>query len=257
MSAAKTVCPPTWEIPAEIRVRLSDKLGRQRTMAAEGHVVVVAHRVPEKGNPQRVGVLLWRDASGGWHSTEGGPGLSPLAHLLEEYQAVVGRLEQAHDETANAEDWFSILEEVGPVHRAVRNLYEVLQRARQEISVKPSAELQAACDLASDLAREAELLQFDAKNGLDFLIAKQAEIQSRYEGEAARAGHRLNILAATFLPLALVTGVFGMNNLPVGFDDPSGGAFWFVLLVGALFGVVLAGLIVTTTRSHRRDTRRS
>jgi hypothetical protein len=33
--------PPNWEIPEEIKARLSNQLGRQRAMVADGHIVMV------------------------------------------------------------------------------------------------------------------------------------------------------------------------------------------------------------------------
>jgi Mg2+ and Co2+ transporter CorA len=224
-------------------------------MAADGHVVLVLHRVPQKSHSERDGVIFWRDAEGEWSSTDGGPGLVRLTKMLDAYQEVVARLAQAHDEAQGADAWFAVLEEVGPIHRAARNFYEVLQRARKEIpAAEQRVELQAACDLASDLSRESELLQEDSKNALEFLIAKQNEIQSRLERETARAGHRLNILAAVFLPLATVTGIFGMN-LHSGLDESSLTSFWVVLCGGVLVGLVLAISFGNVARSNGEKAR--
>ncbi len=85
-----------------------------------------------------------------------------------------------------------------------------------------------------------ELLQADAKNALEFRIARQAESQAESSRQMAVAAHRLNLLAAFFFPLATLTAIFGVNLwLP-----------WSNLrsplpLVGLLGGGVLAGFLLT------------
>jgi Mg2+ and Co2+ transporter CorA len=57
------------------------------------------------------------------------------------------------------------------------------------------------------------------------------------------AAHRLNLLVAIFFPIATLSTIFGMNlthglesyNKPV--------AFWGVLLVGFLCGLLLTGVV--------------
>ena len=81
-------------------------------------------------------------------------------------------------------------------------------------------DMQLFADHAGDAARTCKLLQADARNSLDFLITRQGEIQAAHSRETERAGHRLNVMAAIFLPLTDVSSVFGMNlqsdrkNLP-------------------------------------------
>lgn len=133
---------------------------------------------------------------------------------------------------------------VGPLYRAARNLYDALQEARTSISdTRPSNGLQGPCDVASDVARTPELLQTDARDALDFHIAKQGEIQSTLSRDLAQAGHRLNVMACVFLPLAAIASVFGMN-LKHGLEASPVWVFWLVLAGGILLGVTLSGLLV-------------
>jgi hypothetical protein len=56
----------------------------------------------------------------------------------------------------------------------------------------------------------------------------------------ARTGHRLNPLAAVFLPVSTIGGLFGMN-LHNGFENAGPALFWLVTLgVGVAGGVLLA-----------------
>jgi Mg2+ and Co2+ transporter CorA len=65
-----------------------------------------------------------------------------------------------------------------------------------------------------------------------------------------RAGHRLNFLAAIFLPLTAVASVFGMS-LPSGLENSPTWVFWSVLLFGLLLGIVIRGLLLSGNNIKR------
>jgi hypothetical protein len=100
---------------------------------------------------------------------------------------------------------------------------------------------------AGEIERAVELVHGDAKHGLDFLIAHQAEQQAARTYEMAVAAHRLNLLAALFFPVATLSAVysaiFGMilAHGEQGWSTPA--LFWFLLGLGMVGGLVLARFI--------------
>lgn len=64
-----SILPADWELPASLRHRVGTNVGRQRTMEADGHLLIVAHRAPSAGEVTRRGVLFWRTPDGDWQST--------------------------------------------------------------------------------------------------------------------------------------------------------------------------------------------
>ena len=52
--------PPDWQLPEAISRRLGDKVGRQRLMATEGHLLFVLHEPPKPGEAERIGRPIWR-----------------------------------------------------------------------------------------------------------------------------------------------------------------------------------------------------
>jgi hypothetical protein len=97
-------------------------------------------------------------------------------------------------------------------------------------------------DQAGTAERAAELLQTDARHGLDFTIARSAEEESRRTYQMAVSSHRLNILAAIFLPLATLSAVLGMN-LKHGWEEGDHAWFWTAVAIGALAGLLLTVLV--------------
>ena len=99
--------------------------------------------------------------------------------------------------------------------------------------------LVTARDDAYALERAAELLMSDTRNSFDLHVAKQTEVMTRQGHELAVSGHRLNLLAAMFLPMATLASVLGMN-LKTGLEnsDPPY-LFLAALALGAFLGFVL------------------
>jgi hypothetical protein len=143
--------------------------------------------------------------------------------------------------------------------RAVRHLYATLQRARE--SVREDQDLITCRDLAYAADRSAELLNSDVHNGLQCAIARRAEEQADHSHQMALAGHRLNLLAALFLPLATIASVFGMN-FACGFERVlTPYPFWLIVLTGVFLGFLLRGSMrnvqQTTDMRPRRVPERS
>lgn len=243
--------PRVWQIPIEIRRRLSGRVGRQRAIAFEDHLLMVLHRVPDRRTPRQAGVYFWRSPAGEWSYSEQGAGFAALQRLVDEYESTVVQLEQTNETAIATKDWFAILERVGPIHRASRNLHSVLTQAVEETNAdQQRLELQALCDQASEIERSAELLQTDVQNTIQYSMARQSELQAGFGRAQSRAAHRLNVLAAIFLPLATVSSVFGMNLMSGVESVPF--VFWLVLSIGLVLGICI-GIFVMDIKALNPD----
>jgi hypothetical protein len=232
--------PSGWDLPAGIASRLGQSVGRQRILVDDDHLLLVLHRLPRSGTAVREGVYFWRLPGGEWRASMGGVGLTALRGHVSTYAGAIAELEARHETATNASEYFAVLEGIAPLDRATSNLAATLQAAREAF---PEAhELISLRDETSDIERAAELLQKGAKNALDFHIARQNEEQSRLAFEAARSGNRLNVIAAVFLPLTAITGVFGMN-LPSGLENAPPALFWAIFALSTAFGLALGALL--------------
>lgn len=214
--------PQSWHLPPEIRARFGQKRsGRQRAMVAEGHLLLVLHKAPQHGVRDREGVFFWRRPNGLWEYSGRGSGLKRLIEHIEEYSAAEQKLAQAYEQARRAKDYMRILENVGPLHHAARNLHATLQAARE--AIPEDRDLIDLRDWAYDLERTLDLLQRNTQHALDF--------------HSVQVANRLNVLAAIFFPVTAIASVFGMN-LVSGFEGSSTLVFWSVLLVGIALGFV-------------------
>jgi hypothetical protein len=143
------------------------------------------------------------------------------------------------------------MRELAPLHRAAGNMHDALQDARN--MVREDEELLVCRDEAYHVFRAAQLLQADAKIGLDCAIARRAEEEAASSHRMALAGHRLNVLAAIFFPIATLASIFGMNlNHGLGEQgDPT--LFWGLVLGSVICGFFLRAAIVE--RPQRTDPR--
>ncbi len=235
------VVPSSWQVPDKVVARFGTSAGKQRAMFADGHLVLVTHLVPDPAKSEREAVLFWRHPDGAWRSSGGSGGarggLGGLRSLVDDYKKRVDALEDGVAQAKRAADYFQALQAVAPVLRAVRNLHRALQEAREAVTL--DRDIIALRDLAADVERAAEIAHADAKTGLEFAIARQAEEQSRMAQHIAKSTHKLNLIAAMFLPITAVATIFGMN-LQHGMEERYA-PFLFWALLGAAF---LLGLIV-------------
>ena len=236
------VLPANWKVPDIFHARLGEQAGRQRMMSAEGHLLLILHKVPEAGNPDRIPALFWRDPSGTWKSSGGGSGIADFKEYLDQYSKVIDKLEHRIQQPPSSSNYFEILQETGPLLRSVRNLHSTLQQAREALPI--DRHILNARDQAGEEERAVELLHADAKNGLEFVLARQAELEAKSSRQLVQAQHRLNILIAIFLPLTALGSAFGMN-LRHGFEGITNPLlFWSVLAGGIFLGVIVKSEIL-------------
>lgn len=227
--------PANWQLPDEIKRRFGQKgAGKQRAMLAEGHLLLVLHKLPQPGSRQRQGIFFWRHPQGTWKCSEGGEGFPRLKKHLKDYSKAEQKLSQEYSQADGANNYFQILETLAPIHRAAKNMMDTLQAAREY--VPGDREIIDLRDWAYDLDRTLDLLYTDVKNALEFDLAQRAEEQSRLSLESVRTAQRLNFLAAAFLPLTALCSLFGMN-LPNGLEQSPLG-FWLVLGLGVVLGIL-------------------
>jgi translation initiation factor 2 beta subunit (eIF-2beta)/eIF-5 len=250
LPTTKTLIPATWDVPAEFKSRMGEKVGRQRAMQAEGQLLLVLHAPPKRDEPLRRGRLFWRKADGSWLSSDLGGGTAALAKHLGEFEDLIERFDRQEDDAAGVDELFSILENMVPIQRTARNLHATLQDARQMLA--NDRDLINFRDRAYEIERTSELLVSDLKNALEFAVAKKSEEQAAASHQMARQSHRLNMLAAFFFPIATLMAIFGSelrHGLQQYVPDPI--LFYVVLAAGLILGMALAGYLAATGRPDR------
>jgi len=243
--------PHFWSrLPEAIKVRFGRKRpGRQRALAAEDHLLIVLHRAPGADERDREPVFFWRKPDGTWEAGERG-GISRLMEHLEEFDAAEAAIAKEYEQATDARDYFVILEKAAPLHHTARNLHATLQAARE--AVPADRDLIDARDWAYEIERALDLLYTDTRNALDFHIAIHSEEETRLSTESIRVANRLNILAAIFLPLTAIAGIFGMN-IRSGLEGSPTWAFWLVLLCGILLGIGMSCWAVRGAKGQSAD----
>ena len=239
--------PDPWDVPTRFHERLGSTVGRQRAMVHEGHLLLVLHSPPEPDQEDRSGRFFWRDPNGKWESDQFGSGSESVIRHLDGFHERLDRLDKQEEDADSSQDYFEVLEALAPLQRAARNLHSVLQEARDQC---PDArEIIDLRDRAYRLERNADLLATGAKHGLDFRMARKSEQQSRASERMAASAHRLNLLAAFFLPLATLCGIFSMDlpsslsTIPYLGDVPESLLFAAIVLVGLTLGILLMLLV--------------
>ncbi|MEQ9319186.1 MAG: hypothetical protein RIF41_08495 [Polyangiaceae bacterium] len=225
--------PGSWELPQVFHDRLGQDAGRQRTMAHDGHLLVILHEVPQPGIGRPPALFFWRRPDGRWRSSVSGAGIGPITDLLGRYEHAIVGLDHELAEADEAADHFRVLKRATPLRRAADNMRLALQAAREAVTDKVVITLR---DRASEIDRACELLVEDARHALDYAIAKQAEEQNRTSQELAESAQQLNRLMALFVPLTAATSLFSMK-LDSGLDTSSTAWFWGVVGVGLALGL--------------------
>ena len=231
--------PHNWDVPQVFKDRLGVRAGRQRVMNADGHLLIILHDLPDPAEPDvRNARLFWRKADGTWKASgSGATNLAALKAHVESYDTALDALEEKADKAQKARDWFEVLRISAPLLRSARNMSKTLQEARE--LVKGDKELIAVRDAAQEIERTAELIHAHARDGLDFTVARNAEETAESSQRVIESGHRLNLIAALFLPITAIGSVLGMN-LVHGFEtwhQPY--TFWVVAVVAFLLGFVV------------------
>jgi hypothetical protein len=233
----KSLIPAVWNVPQIFRDRIGSKVGRQRAMSADGHLLLVLHQPPESDENERQGRLIWRAPDGTWSSNDQGSGANAVNRHLDTYAEAVQKWDELDEQAGSSDDYFAVLEGLAPLLRASRHLHQVLQEARQML--RDVRELINYRDRAYEIERTAELLYGETKNALDFSLVKQAEGQAAVTRRMEVSAHRLNLLAAFFFPLATLSGIFGVS-LQHGLEELAPPLPFVILLAcGLLSGIVL------------------
>ena len=236
-AASSSLLPVDWAVPPGFRRRLGTQAGRQRAMVADGHLLLILNSVPEAGSFRRNSAFFWRDPQGQWRSTISAEGMGSLHRLVDSYVQAARELEDRLEKGDDAKTLHDVMSRSVPLARSARNLHLALQEARQLVD---DPELINLRDHAGEAERTLELLREDAKVALEFLLARKSEEQAEQATRGAQAGHRLNLLAAIFLPVTAIGGVFGMN-LVHGFEESGPTLFWLVVVAAAAAGGWLLG----------------
>lgn len=232
------VIPHNWEVPKVFRDRLGTHAGRQRTMHSDGHVLIILHDVPKAEDPERTARLFWRKPDGTWKSkNSGATNIAALRAHVEEFATAVDAMEARAAAAKRASDWFELLHDSAPLLRTARGMSAALQEARDLI--KADLHVIAVRDTSQDVERAVELIHGHARSGLDYSIAKSAEDNAQNSKHVVASGHRLNLIAATFLPITALGSLFGMQ-LEHGFEHwEAPWVFWAVAGVAFLLGLLV------------------
>lgn len=236
----KSLIPSSWAVPAKFRARVGEAAGRQRHMVDDGHLLLVLHAVPVPGESERAARFFWRDKAGGWKTSAHGSGVGGLREHVTEFENAVEALEDKLRAAKTAKDFFEVLQGATPLHRTSRNLLRTLQEAREAMDDRELINLR---DRAGEVERGAELVLSEARDGLDFTSARQAEAQAALSLELARDGHKLNVITAVFLPITALASIFSMT-LHSGLEtvgEPW--LFWLIVLAGVALGFGMRGTL--------------
>jgi Mg2+ and Co2+ transporter CorA len=237
--------PDTWAVPEKFKQRLGTSAGRQRAMIDGGHLLLILHGLPQPGDAERAARLFWRNPAGEWRATGAkGDGLKALKEHLEQYRKRAAELDELVDKATSAQELYQIIRHATPIARSARHQHHALQEAREGID---NRDLIVLRDVAGDIERSAELVASDAKNALDYVDAKEAEAQTALARKATDAQHRLNLIAALFLPITAVGSVLGVN-LRSGLEGQSPGLYWVVVAIALATGFVVRASV---TRGER------
>ena len=239
-----TYIPSSWELPDAIRVRLGERVGKQRLIREDGHLLLLLHQAPRAEDDEiRSAVVVWRSPAGEWRSFPVEGGLGGLEAHLTSYRTAIHRLDDEVETAKSARHYFEVMRHMHPLQRATRSMLEVLQDTRQ--ALPGDTRVITLRDQASDLERAIELVAADAKAGMDFTLAESATQQAISAAAANHEARRLNRLAAFFFPLATLVAVFGMNPPEQIYQNPG---FWIVLVAGVVLGFIVHSVVALASR---------
>jgi len=243
--------PSVWELPDAFSSRLGENAGRQRVMEHEGHLLLILHVLPGPTDSKRQGILFWRDPEGNWKTTGTGNGTQALKDHVETFELSVDNLDQRLDQARTSKVFFEIIHEIVPIQRAAKNLLKALQDTREIL--EEDKDIITLRDLAYSVERNAEIIREEAANGLNFAIARQSELQSIESERQSNAAHRLNMLAAIFLPLTAVGTMLGMNITGGLGRLDSPGLFWGIIVLSIVLGFATRKLVDPKYRSTQNN----
>lgn len=241
------IIPPTWNVPESIRSRLGQNtFGRQRAIAEEGHVLLILHKPPGADDLRREGALFWRDPSGAWLSGRSNSGAQALSAHVQSYADLDVALAQKFEKANDTKSLHELLAAVTPLARAAHNMHAALQDARE--AIKGDKTIIELRDRAYEVDRNLDILLEDTRNAIAYRAAREAEEQNRLTRQALRASHRLNVLAALFLPLTAIASIFSMD-LKHGLNRESVPLFWMVAAASIAIGIAVKSWVLAKETS--------
>jgi hypothetical protein len=244
------IIPPTWTLPEAIKTRIGQTTyGRQRAIVEEGHLLLVLHRPPGADDSKRDGVLFWRNPAGEWLWSRGNNGANGLTAHIQSYADIEAQLTAEYEKGPDIMRLFDLVESLTPLTRAASNMHGALQAAREELGNDKF--IIESRDRAYEVDRNLSLLLEDTRNAIQFRAAREAEEQARLTKETVTAGHRLNVLAALFLPLTAIASIFGMN-FRHGISDFGAVTFWIVTALGAMMGFAFKSWVLGRADSGKK-----
>jgi Mg2+ and Co2+ transporter CorA len=223
--------PSRWQVPAVFEQRLGEKPGRQRLMKADGHLLLILHKIPVPGAEERDARIFWRNPQGEWQSSDGGAGIADFKNHISEYDKTADRLDVKLRKESSAENYFSVLNELTPLARAARHLAAVMQEARDACA--SDRHILLARDEMVEIDRHCDLMLTEAQQGMQFLAAARADEQAKQSERIASAGHRLNLLMAMCLPATACASILSMN------DEQNWTNIWKFAAVAGFLGLVV------------------
>lgn len=231
------IVPDLWPLPQTLRDKLGARAGRQRLLLHEGHAVLVLHHVPRPNEHGRRPAVFWRLPDGSWRCSPGADSIETVRAHVETYASTIEEIDEKVEKAKRASEYFAILRQARPLHRAARNLNSVMTALKE--TCPGDGDVLALRDRAYDVERQAELEVGDAENGLEFMVAQRVEEQTAASLRIAAETHRLNLLAAICLPVTALGAILGMN-LQNGLETlPEPLTFWIVVVSAFAFGFVL------------------
>ena len=234
--------PSRWQVPAAFEQRLGEKAGRQRLMKADGHLLLILHKIPVPGAEERDARIFWRNPQGEWQSSEGGAGIADFKSHISEYDKTADRLDVQLRKEMTAENYFAVLHQLTPLARAAKHLAAVLQEAREACAA--DRHILLARDEMVEIERHCDLMLTEAQQGMQFLAAARADEQAKQSERIAVAGHRLNLLMAMCLPATAIASILSMNG-----EQRWDNVWRFVAVAGVLGLAVMAW--VSRSRSSK------
>lgn len=209
-------------------------------MDEEGHLLIILHEVPKPEDDElRRAFVLWGNPEGEWKSSPASGGLSGLDDHLEFYQKAIHTLDDDVEAATSPRDYFEVMRRAHPLLRATRNQLAVLEALRK--ARNDDQRLIVTRDRAIDLERAIDMATGDAKVGMEFSMAMNAEAQAEAAHKSSNEARRLNRLAAFFFPLATLVSIFGINSPSEVLQMPG---FWLVLIGGVTAGLLTGALIL-------------
>ena len=112
--------PDGWEVPQAFRDRLGVRVGAQRAMIADGHLLLVLHEPPESGETERKSRFFWRQPDGTWSSKGLSTGAQALRKHFDQYAAMLDALDEEEERASNSDHLFAIVRSLAPLHSSAR-----------------------------------------------------------------------------------------------------------------------------------------